>query len=234
MAAKTRKKKSTRSKGGLLTLSEVSKRSGISMPTLQRYKKLYQDRIPSEGEGRKQRYPVSSLAVFKEIKKENISKRGRPRKSAESKALPPKKKRPTNGRRTKAKRAAASSSSVGGGDLLTLSAISDMTGISYPTLLRYKKLHLRKLPHEGKGRNLRFHPEAVEVFQDLRSKSKRGARKKSVRRGRPPGSGRAAAAQASGAMSKEADKRIKELEKAMGKLQRKFDSLLNKLKRAVG
>ena len=48
----------------LYTLSEISSKTGISMPTLQRYKKLYQDRIPSEGQGRKQRYPESALPVF--------------------------------------------------------------------------------------------------------------------------------------------------------------------------
>ena len=65
----------------LLTLTEVSERTGISMPTLQRYKKEFQDRIPSVGKGRKQRYPADSLDVFQEIKKENIKKRGRPKKS---------------------------------------------------------------------------------------------------------------------------------------------------------
>jgi len=39
----------------LLTLSEVSRRTGISMPTLQKYKKQNADEIPSVGEGRKQR-----------------------------------------------------------------------------------------------------------------------------------------------------------------------------------
>ena len=34
-----------------LTLSEISQQTGISMPTLQRYKKIYQGRIPSEGRG---------------------------------------------------------------------------------------------------------------------------------------------------------------------------------------
>ena len=66
----------------LLTLTEVSKRTKISMPTLQRYKKLYQSRIPSEGQGRKQRYPETALAVFLQLKKENIGRRGRPRKNA--------------------------------------------------------------------------------------------------------------------------------------------------------
>lgn len=31
----------------LYTLSEISTQTGISMPTLQRYKKMYQDRLPS-------------------------------------------------------------------------------------------------------------------------------------------------------------------------------------------
>ena len=52
----------------LLTLSEVSKRTKISMPTLQRYKKQYQRRIPSVGKGRKQRYPVEALEVFQTLK----------------------------------------------------------------------------------------------------------------------------------------------------------------------
>jgi predicted DNA-binding transcriptional regulator AlpA len=65
---------------GLLTLSEVHHRTGISMPTLQRYKKLYQARIPSIGRGRKQRYPQSALVVFEQLKTENLGRRGRPRK----------------------------------------------------------------------------------------------------------------------------------------------------------
>ncbi|HKV06985.1 MAG TPA: hypothetical protein VJ725_02535, partial [Thermoanaerobaculia bacterium] len=68
------------SEGKLYTLSEISQRTGISMPTLQRYKKLYQDRLPSVGAGRKQRYPETALPVFDEIKNENAGKRGRPRK----------------------------------------------------------------------------------------------------------------------------------------------------------
>src|SRR5437763_9695653 len=68
----------------LYTLSEISQKTGISMPTLQRYKKTYQDRIPSEGQGRKQRYPENALPVFDEIKNENAGKRGRPRKNPEA------------------------------------------------------------------------------------------------------------------------------------------------------
>src|SRR6186713_740206 len=66
----------------LYTLSEISSRTGISMPTLQRYKKMYQSRIPAEGKGRKQRYPEESLPVFEQLRVENAGRRGRPRKDA--------------------------------------------------------------------------------------------------------------------------------------------------------
>src|SRR5215210_3377156 len=73
----------------LYTLSEISTQTGISMPTLQRYKKMYQDRLPSVGKGRKQRYPQSALPVFDEIKTENAGRRGRPRKDASARAERP-------------------------------------------------------------------------------------------------------------------------------------------------
>ncbi|HXO26786.1 MAG TPA: hypothetical protein VOA80_05555, partial [Thermoanaerobaculia bacterium] len=60
----------------LFTLSEISQRTGISMPTLQRYKKTYQDRLPSVGAGRKQRYPEHALPVFAELRSENAGRRG--------------------------------------------------------------------------------------------------------------------------------------------------------------
>src|SRR5262245_5387055 len=102
------------SQGKLYTLSEISKRSGISMPTLQRYKKLYQSRIPSVGQGRKQRYPDSALPVFDQIKVENAGRRGRPRKdpnaprpaakASKRRGRPP--GRPPGGRKAAAKRGA--------------------------------------------------------------------------------------------------------------------------------
>src|SRR5256885_14764836 len=66
----------------LYTLSEISQKTSISMPTLQRYKKMHQDRIPSVGHGRKQRYPESTLPDFDEIQTENAGNRRRPRKDA--------------------------------------------------------------------------------------------------------------------------------------------------------
>src|SRR4051812_37047577 len=76
----------------LYTLSEISQKTNISMPTLQRYKKTYQGRIPSVGQGRKQRYPESALPVFNELKSENAGKRGRPRKDASQAGRPAKAK----------------------------------------------------------------------------------------------------------------------------------------------
>ena len=145
--ARPRKKADDR----LMSLSEVSRRTGISMPTLLRYKKLFASRIPSQGSGRTQRYPEAALAVIAQLKKENLAKRGRRR-----------------GAKT-----AAPDSERG---LLSLSEVGRRTGISYPTLLRYVALHLGRLPHVGSGRTRRFRPEAVEAFATLRRESRRGRR----------------------------------------------------------
>ena len=142
----------------MLTLGEVARRSGVSMATAQRYKKLYQDRIPSEGEGRKQRYPVGAVKVFNQLKKERVSnRRGGGRKRGPKKSG----------------KAAAS-----GAGLLTLSSIGEQTGISYPTLQRYVKLFGDRIPHEGEGRKRRYHPDSVAVFRQLRAESRPGRKPK--------------------------------------------------------
>jgi excisionase family DNA binding protein len=248
----------------MLTLSEVSQRTGISMPTLQRYKKIYQNRLPAEGKGRKQRYPESALAVFEELKKENAGRRGRPRKDASAPAgarrgrkpgkaaaaaAPAKKTPGRRGRKPAAAPAAAKKTgrpgrppgrkAAGGrgrrastSGLLTLGQVSEQTGISYPTLVRYVRLHSGRLPSEGTGRSRRFHPEAVPVFRELRQESGRGGRKPkaakaAVRRG--PGRPRAAAAPA------EADsglaKRLKSLEKTQESLEKKFRGFVQSLQK---
>lgn len=158
----------------LYTLTEVAKKTNISMPTLQRYKKLYQARIPSEGQGRSQRYPEEALAVFRQLKKENIGRRGRPRKNAAARPAATAKPAAKAGRKPAAKKPAAKPTE----GLLTLTQIGQMTGISYPTLLRYVKTHIAKIPHKGSGRARRYQPEAVAIFKDLRSKSKRGRKPK--------------------------------------------------------
>jgi predicted DNA-binding transcriptional regulator AlpA len=268
----------------LYTLSEISQRTGISMPTLQRYKKTYQDRIPSVGQGRKQRYPENALPVFDEIKNENAGKRGRPRKDASaprperataSKRRPgrPAKSTASAGNRAGGRKAASSprgaaktastgrrpgrppKRAVGGaggaqksaqkpgsGNLLTLTQISETTGISYPTLVRYVRMHADRLPHEGKGRARRFYPQAVDVFRQLRSESGRGGRKPGSgagrgtgRPGRPPGrpaaskGGRGRAAAASSEPSGAFAQRLKQIEKTQQNLEKKLRGLVKNI-----
>lgn len=190
----------------LYTLTEVSKRAGVSMPTLQRYKKLYSDRISSVGEGRRQRYPRQAIAEIKKIKAENLKRTGRPRKASAKKR--------------KAKKRAA-----GSGGLLTLSEIGRRTGISYPTLVRYVKLFSDQIPHVGEGRKRRFPVEAVAVFAELRKNSKRG---------RPKAGQAGARAVRAGAVSDAAlAKRIRELERAQREVARQLSSVIALLKRPV-
>ncbi len=141
----------------MLTLSEVARRAGVSMATAQRYKKLHQDRIPSEGEGRRQRYAIPAVKMFRDWKREGVSKRG------------------ATGRK---RRPAKPAKAAAGGALLTLSSISGQTGISYPTLQRYVKLFGDRIPHEGEGRKRRYHPDSVAVFRQLRAESKPGRKPK--------------------------------------------------------
>lgn len=150
----------------LLTLSSISQQTGISYPTLQRYVRLFGDRIPHEGEGRKRRYHPDSVAVFRELRAE--SKPGRKPKAAS--ARPPARK--------KRKARAAAKPAAAAPKLLTLTAIGQQTGISGPTLQRYLKLYGDRIPHEGEGRRRRYHPEAVAVFREIRSRSKRGRKPK--------------------------------------------------------
>lgn len=214
----------------LLTLSEVSNRTGISMPTLQRYKKNYQDRIPSVGKGRKQRYPESSLPVFEKIKEENIAKRGRPRKKKDDGGDGRKRRRGRRGRRGDAapRRSTAGAGETSREGLLTLTEVAERTGISYPTLVRYVKLYGDRIPYEGEGRRKRYHPEAVEVFKEIRSESPRGRRK---------GSGKKAARQRTESAASGADasvsRRLQALERSQEKLVGEIRELVKHLKKPV-
>ena len=154
----------------LLTLGEVAGRAGVSMATALRYKKLYQDRISSEGEGRRQRYRVAAVREFKAFKNERSTKRrGAGRKKTATQAAG-----------TQARGAA------GGPALLTLSSIGQQTGISYPTLQRYVRLFGDRIPHEGEGRKRRYHPNSVAVFRELRAESKPGRKPKAAPAAKSP------------------------------------------------
>jgi predicted DNA-binding transcriptional regulator AlpA len=269
--------------GKLYTLSEISQKTGISMPTLQRYKKMYQGRIPAEGKGRKQRYPESALPIFDELRNENLGRRGRPRKDASAprpertatkaakssgqsgrggrKAAAAKETRQTGGRKAGSKapapaapapaarggrgrKAATSGGGTGRGNLMTLTQISEQTGISYPTLVRYVRMHADRLPHEGKGRGRRFYPEAVNVFRQLREESGRGGRKPSAAKvGRPAGRpaasgrGRGAAPAARGGRTGGEDagilQRLREIEKSNLNLEKRFRDFAKSLQRLL-
>lgn len=240
----------------LYTLSEVSQRSGISMPTLQRYKKLYQSRIPATGKGRKQRYPEEAFKVFEQIKQENVGRRGRPRKDASAAPAGAARGRKAGGSKKAAKatkstkaaktakaparrgagrpaagatggRRGRTARSQGSGNLLTLTEVSERTGISYPTLVRYVRLHENRLPHEGRGRARRFHPEAVDVFRQLRQESGRGGRK--------PGSGAGSGGRVGRPRKDEGalGSRMRTLEKSQQALEKRLRSFVKSLQRLL-
>jgi hypothetical protein len=250
----------------LHTLSEISQHTGISMPTLQRYKKMYQNRIPAEGKGRKQRYPDAALPVFEALKVENAGRRGRPRKDAAAAARPAAgarrggrgraaaEKRTTGGRgrgrkaapaaavkkpapaRRGGRKAAAGRGAQRSGNLLTLGQVSEQTGISYPTLVRYVRLHSDRLPSEGTGRARRFRPEAVEVFRTLRQESGRGGRKPaaakaSAGRGRGGRAGRGSSAAAARGTEPGLTQRLRSLEKSHLDLEKKFRGIVQSLQK---
>ncbi len=274
----------------LYTLSEVSTRTGISMPTLQRYKKIYQSRIPAEGKGRKQRYPESAMPVFEELKVENAGRRGRPRKDASAPApavrrgRKPASSAPAATPAKAAKSAAAAKATTTGArrgrkpaavaakapveavaatrrggrkpgkaakpvkpvktaagrgrtasGLLTLTQVSEQTGISYPTLVRYVRLFSDRLPSEGSGRSRRFHPEALDVFRQLRSESGRGGRKPGpkAKAGAARGRGRAAAAPAGGGDATILGVRLRTLERSYHELEKRFQGFVKSLQKLV-
>ncbi len=209
----------------LLTLTEVSKKTGISMPTLQRYKKLYQRRIPTVGKGRTQRYKPEALAVFRALKVENLAKRGRPRKSA---TAPSKVTATTVAKRVPKKGAAKKTVAS---ELLTLTEIGRRTSISYPTLLRYVANHAKQIPHKGKGRLRRFLPEAVEVFNELRAKSVRG-RKPSTKKASPKTRTKSASPAKSTGDAR-LHSRLRKLETSTNKLLRAVERLETAIRKPV-
>jgi DNA-binding transcriptional ArsR family regulator len=210
----TRAKKSTAKKAEekLYTLTEVGRMASVSMPTLQKYKRSYQDRIPSVGEGRRQRYPRAAVAVLRQLKKENLAKRGRP---------------PKTGSKAAKKRNAVKSAPRGAvSGLLTLSEISRRTKISYPTVSRYVKVFLDRIPHVGTGRKRRFPPAAVAVFRRLRQES---------RPGRPAKAGSAASGVARGGGRSDAALavRLQRLEKAQADLAKQVGGLARLMRRPL-
>lgn len=210
----------------LLTLSEVSRRTSISMPTLLRYKKQYQGQIPSRGQGRKQRYPASAIAIFEGLKRDRMA--ARKAASGDTQGASGGTKARAGARRVSARyrHQPASMGPATPEGLVSLNEIGRQTGISYPTLVRYVKLYLDQLPHRGQGRRRRFKPEAVEVFARLRGES---------RRGRRPGAGAGAAPRMSGAVagSSALARRLAEVERAQKQLARQMERLLEEMRKPI-
>ena len=67
----------------LLTLTEISRRTRISYPTVSRYVRVFLDRIPHVGTGRMRRFPEEALAAFSQLRSE--SRPGRPAKDGGAK-----------------------------------------------------------------------------------------------------------------------------------------------------
>lgn len=217
MAPRNRKKKGARrgkgSKGTtkqrdseLYTLTEIGERTGISMSTLIRYKKQHQDKIPSVGKGRTQRFPKEAVQVFQDLYREGRKQGGR---------------KPAARKRTRAAR------SAGAGELLTLAEIGRRTKISYPTLLRYVKRHGDKIPSVGRGRRRRFRPEAVEIFRALRRN--RGKMPESG----VVATGRAASARAATVTDQALARRIEKLEEAQLEVSRRLGEIIDLLRQPL-
>lgn len=59
---------------GFYTLKDISRITGISQTTLNRYQRIHGDAIPVDGQGRKRMYPKEAIRLFRHYRK--TSKRG--------------------------------------------------------------------------------------------------------------------------------------------------------------
>ena len=107
-----------------------------------------------------------------------------------------------------------------------MNEIGRLTGISYPTLLRYVSRHLPQLPHAGEGRSRRYLPNAVAIFQRLRSESKRGRR-----------AAVAVGASVAGAVRARSDKfilrRLEQIEKVQAEIAKQLRALAKRAERPI-
>lgn len=206
----------------LYTLTEVGTKAGVSMPTMQRYKKEYQQRIPSQGKGRTQRYPEEAIAAVREIKEENLKRRGGARRGKA-------KTRAKTKTKTKARAAAKTSETY-----LPLTEIARRAGISYPTARKYAAQNAGSVPSRGRGRSRRYGVETVEVFKRLRSQSRRGRRPGAARGGRKRATARRATSTRSASVRDRAlANRIQQLEKAQKDISRQLQDIINTLRQPI-
>lgn len=222
----TRRGRSTEERS--LTLREVSRATGIAMPTLLRYKREQPKRVPSSGSGSQQRFPETAVAAFLEIHaEENPSTPQRGRRlgllslTRQKREVPP-----PVGRRLPPKPGAAgveAKPAASAIKLMTLREISEITGVAYPTIARYAAHNGKRIPHHGTGRNRRFPAEAVEIFRQIRKES---------RRGRPPKNKVATPTMI--AEMAALSERIAMLERSQGQLEEQIRALLSETGGAAG
>lgn len=67
----------------LFTLTEMAEQTDISLASLSKYVKEQPDRVPSRTVGRMRKFPREAIAVFQQIKAENMGRRGNGNKSAQ-------------------------------------------------------------------------------------------------------------------------------------------------------
>ncbi|MGH9380279.1 MAG: hypothetical protein ACRD2Z_06670 [Thermoanaerobaculia bacterium] len=184
--------------------------AGVSMPTMQRYKKEYRARIPSEGKGRGQRYPREAADVVRQIKQENLKRRGG------------------------ARRGATKSASAAGQTFLPLTEIARRAGVSYPTARKYAAQHASAVPSQGRGRSRRYAAAAVDVFKKIRSESRRGRKPAVARGGRKKATARRATGARTASVRDQAlTRRIQQLEKAQKDISRQLQDIINVLRKPI-
>lgn len=67
----------------LFTLTEMAEQTDISLASLSKYVKEQPERVPSRTVGRMRKFPRDAIAVFQQIKAENMGRRGNGKESAQ-------------------------------------------------------------------------------------------------------------------------------------------------------
>lgn len=137
----------------LFNLSQIARMAGISPPTAHKYVTKYKDQIETVSNGTGQKYPISVVIFFKQIKQKNMDY--------------------SSFREDKPKEEAPKKQQVQG-DLLLLSEVSKRAKISVVTLCKYKRKHKNRLgPYmvPSEGGKIYYTNEFVEQCRLLKEKN---------------------------------------------------------------
>lgn len=163
------------------TSKEVALQLGIAPITLRSILAEHGDEIPSTGTAPRLRFDQAGVEKIRELRSVRKKPRGRAAQAAKRAAAAAAAK---PGRKRNQSPAAPVGPTTGGGEgeapegYLSLKDIERATQISYPTLMRYVKHDLDLIPSLVVGSRRHFAPEAVEVFLQLRSRSRAGRKPK--------------------------------------------------------